>query len=67
MPESVNQQLFDTIEDLLLSIQCLYEQVIEMSNLPADVRDNFLEWYGVAVDFLREQRDILSSRISPVF
>ena len=43
MPESVNQQLFDTIEDLLFSIQCLYEQVIEMSNLPADVRDNFLE------------------------
>ena len=67
MPESVNQQLFDTIEDLLFSIQCLYEQVIEMSNLHADVRDNFLEWYGVAVDFLREQRDILSSRISPVF
>ena len=67
MPESVNQQLFDTIEDLLFSIQCLYEQVIEMSNLPVDVRDNFLEWYGVAVDFLREQRDILSSRISPVF
>ena len=67
MPESVNQQLFDTIEDLLFSIQCLYEQVIEMSNLPVDVRDNFLEWYGVAVDFLREQKDILSSRISPVF
>ena len=67
MSESVNQQLFDTIEDLLFSIQCLYEQVIEMSNLPVDVRDNFLEWYGVAVDFLREQRDILSSRISPVF
>ena len=67
MPESVNQQLFDTIEDLLFSIQCLYEQVIEMSNLPVDVRDNFLEWHGVAVDFLREQRDILSSRISPVF
>ena len=67
MPESVNQQLFDTIEDLLFSIQCFYEQVIEMSNLPVDVRDNFLEWYGVAVDFLREQRDILSSRISPVF
>ena len=67
MPESVNQQLFDTIEDLLFSIQCLYEQVIEMNNVPADVRDNFLEWYGVAVDFLREQRDILSSRISLFF
>ena len=67
MPKSVNQQLFDTIEDLLFSIQRLYEQVIEMNNLPADVRDIFLEWYGVAVDFLREQRDILSSRISLFF
>ena len=33
-------------------------------NLPEDARENFITWYGNAVDFLREQRDILSSRIS---
>lgn len=67
MPESMNQQLLDRVEDLLFSIQCLYEQVIEMNNLPADVRGNFLEWHGTTVDFLREQKDILLSRISLLF
>ena len=59
MPESVNQQLFNKIVDLLLAINCLYEEVIEINFLPANVRDNFLEWHGIAVDFLREQRDML--------
>ena len=67
MPESMNQQLLDRVEDLLFSIQCLYEQVIEMNNLTADVRDNFLEWHGTTVDFLREQKNILLSRISLFF
>ena len=34
-----------------------------MDNLPEDVRDRFLEWYGTVVDFLREQREILLSRL----
>ena len=59
MPESVNQHFFDEIVNLLLAINCLYEEVIEMNFLPENVRNDFLEWYGVAVDFLREQRDIL--------
>lgn len=59
MPESVNQQLFNKIVDLLLAINCLYEEVIEMNFLPANVRDNFLEWHGISVAFLREQRDML--------
>ena len=59
MPESVNQQFFDKIVNLLLAINGLYEEVIEMNFLPENVRNDFLEWYGVAVDFLREQRDIL--------
>ena len=59
MPESVNQQFFDKIVNLLLAINCLYEEVIEMNFLPENVRNDFLEWYEVAVDFLREQRDIL--------
>ena len=63
MHESVNQQLFDKVVDLLFSINCLHEQVLEMDNLPEDVRDNFLEWYGIVVGFLREQRDILLSRL----
>ena len=67
MPESMNQQLLDRVEDLLFSIQCLYEQVIEMNNLTADVRDNFLEWHGTTVDFLREQKDILLSMFSLFF
>ena len=67
MPESMNQQLLDRVEDLLFSIQCLYEQVTEMNNLPADVRGNFLEWHRTTVDFLREQKDILLSRISLFF
>lgn len=54
MPESVNQQFFDKIVNLLLAINCLYEEVIEMNFLPENVRNDFLEWYGVAVDFLRE-------------
>ena len=63
----MNQQLLDRVEDLLFSIQCLYEQVTEMNNLPADVRGNFLEWHRTTVDFLREQKDILLSRISLLF
>ena len=63
----MNQQLLDRVEDLLFSIQCLYEQVIEMNNLTADVRDNFLEWHGTTVDFLREQKDILLSMFSLFF
>ena len=63
MPENVNQQLFDKVVDLLFSIHCFHEQVLEMYNLPEDVRDSFLEWYGIVVDFLRKQRDILLSRL----
>ena len=58
MPESVNQQLFDKIVDLLLAINCLYEEVVEMNFLPENGRDNFLEWHRIAVDFLK-QRDML--------
>ena len=59
MPESVNQQLFDKIVDLLLAINCLYEEVVEMNFLPENGRDNFLECRRIAVDFLRKQRDML--------
>ena len=63
MPESIHQQLLDKVENLLYAIQNFYEQFLQM-NLPEDARENFITWYGNAVDFLREQRNILSSRIS---
>lgn len=58
MPESVSQQQLNKIVYWLLAINCLYEEVIEMNFLPGNVRNNFLEWHGIAVDFLREQRDM---------
>ena len=63
MPESTDQQLLDRIENLLYAIQNFYQRFLEMT-LPEDVRENFLGWYVEAVDFLLEQRDILSSRLS---
>ena len=63
MPESGNQQLFDKVVDLLFYIHSFHEQVFEMYNLPEYVRENCLEWYRIVVDFLREQRDILLSRL----
>lgn len=62
MPESNNQQLFDKIINLIIAIEIFYEQVIETENLP-NVKDRFLEWYGIVLDFLREQRDFLLSRL----
>ena len=55
MPESNNQQLFDKIINLIIAIEIFYEQVIETENLP-NVKDRFLEWYGIVLDFMREQR-----------
>ena len=63
MPENGNQQLFDKVVDLLFCIHSFHEQVFEMDNLPEYVRENCLEWYRIVVDFLREQRDILLSRL----
>ena len=55
MPESNNQQLLDKIVELISAIEIFYKQVLEMENLPEDVRDwSFLEWYGIVADFLRE-------------
>ena len=64
MPESTIQQLLDKIVNLLYAIQNFYEQVLEMNYLPEDVRDNFLKWYGIPVDFLRDQRDMFVSIMS---
>ena len=60
----MNQQLLDRIENLLYAIENLYDQVFETNNLPVHVRDSFLEWDGPAVDFLRNQRDIIISRMN---
>ena len=53
---------------MISAVESLYEEVFE-SNLPQFQRDDFLTWYGVTMDFVREQRDILqqSSQMHLIF
>lgn len=59
MSESM-QHLLHQIECLIFEIEVLYEDIIDM-DLPLHVRKYFLEWHGIVVDFLREQRELLEA------
>ena len=48
---------------MISAIKSLYEEILEIS-LPRLERDEFLTWYGEAIDFLREERDILLPQLS---
>ena len=57
------QELLNRICIVIVSIESLYEEMsqIDLSSLE---RDKFLNWYDEAMDFLREQRDILQLELS---
>ena len=63
MSELSPQELLNRICIVIVSIESLYEEMsqIDLSSLE---QDKFLNWYDEAMDFLREQRDILQLELS---
>ena len=60
------QELLNKICLMISAIESLYEEVLEI-HLPRSERNGFLTWYGNAMEFLREERDILLLQQSSQF
>lgn len=56
----MHQQLHERICDLIFNISVLNEIVTDNRNrLPDFFVDDFFDWHGVVIDYLRDQRDNL--------
>lgn len=59
MPEVTPQELLKKICAVIVSVESLHENMSQIDNLPRREWNEFLNWYGEAMDFLKEQLDFV--------
>ena len=63
MPEVTPQELLKKICAAIVSVESLHENMSQIDNLPRREWNEFLNWYGEAMDFLKEQLDLFYLRL----
>lgn len=59
MSEVTPQELLNKICAAIVSVESLYENMSQIDNLPRREWNEFLNWYGEAMDFLKKQLDFV--------
>ena len=59
MSEVTPQELLNKICAAIVYVESLYENMSQIDNLPRRESNEFLNWYGEAMDFLKKQLDFV--------